>query len=231
MPETMMRQAPQKVIRDPELNTLMRSKKEALNAYVANAQQYGEEDARTQSKLVLYVLRSKLCAIKETIMGYKEVMMDFASISGEIDSLLDMSFNVSAQQFSHGVEGFPKFLRKYIVRRRAKKYYKKKMARLESMIESTSIGIEAVGGFMSIVLGSLVGLTDATTNLLSGGKGKKKKGKDSFIDDEMRAEIERARASMYPDTASAGDADSAVGATGGATSDGDAGAGGGVMNW
>lgn len=45
---------------------------------------------------------------------------------------------------------------------------------------------------MSAVMDSMLGLTKASGNLLTGGKGRKK-GKKDFMDDEMRAEIENAK--------------------------------------
>lgn len=197
MPEQQVRpiQGPKRssdYLTNPEMYHLVRSKENALEEYLDTRAQYGEEHAKTRIKFALYFLKAQLITLKETISDMREIIGDFAAISEELDSLFEIDFGETVQKIVRGVEKYPKFLQRFIVRRRAKKYYGQKIAVLKNKLLGVQIAIEHVTGFTGDIMQSMMGISSCFSSMFEPPKKKGKKGGGSALSPEIEAEIRMA---------------------------------------
>lgn len=175
------------VIRDPKLYEVYNKKEKSLEEYLEYGEKYGEEDTRTQLKLSLFVIRSTLCTFKETLASYREVLQEFADISQELEGFFDLDFGEVTNSFYDGLEKYPRFMRNWLARRRAKRYYRNKFDKLRFQLESVGIGVAQVGSLLGIVQGSMNSMISAMV------PKKSKKNQGLMIDPKIQAEIDNAR--------------------------------------
>ena len=180
------------IIRDPVQRKLVNDREKALDEYVANSELYGEEDFRTQSKLILFVLRSYLVVIREQVQGIKEILIDFNQISDEIDGIFDLTDSNSSSRFRRGLEKYPRFLQNSIARRRAKKYYNRKVDDMKFMLKDVQDKLAIFPVFMQEFSKAVSGMSKGMGNVFSmDGKGK---NKGLALSDDMRKAIEARKA-------------------------------------
>ncbi len=177
-------------VKDPEMYKLMMAKEEALDEYLEKKEVLGEENVETQMKLVLFVVRSQLCEVKTILSGFKEIIKDVVAISRELESLGDMDMGEINERFTRGLDKYPSFMRNFIVRRRAKKYYNAVIERIRHSLIATGVGMKSVGAMMGPIMDSMKGMIGSFANAFVTKKSKK--GSKNILTPALAAEIESA---------------------------------------
>ena len=114
-----------------------RKKDEAWNTYIETAQTRGEEDTITQFRFFIFVLRCYMGMVKDYVSATKDLVNEINDISEEVNSLVEMDL-ASTERFTYGIEKYPSFMRSFVMRRRAKRYYRDKLEVNAAMQSSRS---------------------------------------------------------------------------------------------
>ena len=109
-------------------------REEAYKSFRETKARYGEKDLRTQSKFFVYYLRGCVAMIKSYVEATKEMLSEISEISEVVDSLVEMEIG-GVDRFMQGIEKWPRFMRGFVVRRRANRYYKDKMQMIQTKVE------------------------------------------------------------------------------------------------
>ena len=169
-----------------------RKKDEAWNQYVETAQKRGEEDTITQFRFFIFVLRCYMAMVKEYVSATKDLVNEINDISEEVNSLVEMDLQ-STERFTYNIEKYPRFMRGFVMRRRAKRCYRDKLEILRTTIAIATGSISNVPAVMKEVITGMNSMMTGMTKSLkmiptTGGK----KG-TSFLPPEITAEIEKRR--------------------------------------
>ena len=190
-------------------------KDEAWRIYVATAQQRGEEDTITQFRFFIFVLRCYLGLVKEYVGATKDLIGELNEISEEVNGLVEMDLESTAR-FDYHIERYPRFMRNYVRRRRAKRYYAEKLETLRSKIMIATGSIRIVPDVLKAVMegmdSMMVGMTKSM-RMMPSSTGKKKRGA-FLLPPEISQEIERRRKADESGSGSTG-GDAPSGTTGG----------------
>lgn len=169
-----------------------RKKDEAWNQYVETAQKRGEEDTITQFRFFIFVLRCYMSMVKEYVSATKDLVNEINDISEEVNSLVEMDLR-STERFTYNIEKYPRFMRGFVMRRRAKRYYRDKLEILRTKIAIATGSISNVPAVMKEVItgmnSMMTGMTKSLKMIPTTG-GKKNA---SFLPPEITAEIEKRR--------------------------------------
>ena len=213
--------------KDRGITTYDRKKDEAWQNYVETAEKRGEEDTITQFRFFIFVLRCYMGMVKEYVGATKDLINEINDISEEVNSLVEMDMQ-STERFTYGIEKYPRFMRGFVMRRRAKRYYRDKLDLLRAKISIATGSLQNVPLVLKEVMtgmnSMMVGMTKSM-RMIPSSTGKKKRGAP-ILPAEISAEIERRRKGGTPTGGSAdsgstgsvsgGDAPSAgTGSTGG----------------
>ena len=200
-----------------------REKDEAWNQYVQTAQRRGEEDTITQFRFFIFVLRCYMGMVKEYVSATKDLVNEINDISEEVNSLVEMDLQ-STERFTYNIEKYPRFMRGFVMRRRAKRYYRDKLEILRTKIAIATGSISNVPEVMKEVITGMNSMMTGMTKSLKmiPTTGSKKKNGASLLPPEITAEIERRRSG-----GSSGDAPTDAGSSGGSDT-GSAGSAGGT---
>ena len=210
-----------------------RRKDEAWKTYIETAQTRGEEDTITQFRFFIFVLRCYMGMVKEYVGATKDLVNEINDISEEVNSLVEMDL-VSTERFTYGIEKYPTFMRSFVMRRRAKRYYRDKLEALRTKIAIATGSVSNVPEVMREVMNGMNSMMTSMTKsmrMIPSSTGKKKGA--TILPPEITAEIEKRRAAGGTGGAGADSASgsSESGSQGGAASDGGAASGGTGDHW
>ncbi|MBQ7712452.1 MAG: hypothetical protein IJT69_01400 [Clostridia bacterium] len=166
---------------------------EAFQAYEQSVQN-GEEAEIQDMKLAIFYIRSMVAQLHDYVDTTKEMLRSIGDISREVDGLFEIDVDPESERFAYNIGKYPAFMRNWVMRRRANKYYKEQMRKTMSKIETTMIRV----GFASKMAASTVGTMGKMMKSFSGAfkfsSGKKKKKGGVTIPDKIAQDLERRKA-------------------------------------
>ena len=180
--------------KDAGVTAYSRKKDEAWETYVRTAEERGEEDVITQFRFYIFVLRCYMGMVKEYVSATKDLINEVNEISEEVNSLVEMDLQ-STDRFTYGIEKYPSFMRGFVMRRRAKRYYKEKLSLLCSKISIAASSVQYVPKVLQVVLNEMSSMTTGMTKsmrMIPSTGGKKKKG-GFIVPQQITDEIEKRR--------------------------------------
>ena len=202
-----------------EQSEAQRKVDEAWHAYEQCVAQGAKEEI-TQMKYLVFIMRSQMAQISEMVEGTKEMFDAIGDIATEVDSLFEMDFYPQAARFSIGIEKYPSFLQEFIKKRRAKRYFRKRMREMMGKVKIAAMSVSSASlmaqGAVTVMSSAISSITKSVS--FTGGKKRGKKGAFA-LSPELAADIERRKASS-PVFGGGSDDGSKGGASGGAPAGG-----------
>ena len=207
---------------------------EAWQAYEQSVQKHEKEEI-TQMKLYIFYIRSVVAQLHDYVDVTKEMLRSIGEISKEVDGLFEIDIDPQSDRFSIGIEKYPRFMREFIKRRRAKRYYEDKMRDTLTKIRITMIRVGFASQLAQNMVNSMGKMMKGFSRTFNFSTGKKKKKGGISIPADIAADFERRKAAspVFGGTGSAevapktGADDGSDGGAAGGTTGGDTPAGGG----
>ena len=166
---------------------------EAFQAYEQSVAR-GDKEIITQIKYYIYCMRFKMAQIHDYVSATKEMLQSIDDIAQEVDGLFEMSFDEASDRFAIGLERYPRFMREFVRRRRAKRYYRDKIREIESKIKITMDRVGFASSLTRTMVDSMGAMTRGFAKAFNFSTGKRKKKNDFMVTQDLEADFARRKA-------------------------------------